>query len=390
MKRKNRFGILLKCISCILLCALMVITEGVGTVSATASKALFHFCNDKGKWGYMDANGKVIVKPKYDETWEFSEGRAVVVRNKKAGVIDATGKEIVKPAYQSIDLLISNKYSEGLLEMYKQDGTIVYIDKSGKEKIKLDKKYVEAYDFHEGYAGIIEKNGSTSVIDKNGKIVFHMSAKYQFSADGYQEGMLGVQDEKYGCGFMDKKGNLVVKPVYDMTQNYSEGLAVVYQNGKYGYINKKGKVVVKPQYDSAESFSGGLACVCKKGKYGYIDKTGKIVVKLQYKDADSFSQGLAAVQSGGKYGFINKKGEFVIEPQYQSAGSFSEGMALIELKDKCGYIDKNGKVIIKPKYSYGFEFQDGVAHVGVSDENTMGWGYVNKKGKEIFMHSDSF
>ena len=53
-----------------------------------------------------------------------------------------------------------------------------------------------------------------------------------------------------------------------------------------------------------------------------------------------------------------------------------------------GYIDKNGKVIVKPKYGEGYEFEYGVAHVSISDENIHGWGYVNKKGKEIFMHRD--
>ncbi|MGL4375735.1 MAG: WG repeat-containing protein, partial [Microcoleaceae cyanobacterium] len=38
-----------------------------------------------GKWGFIDKNGKVIVKPKYDEVRNFSEGLAAVKIGNKLG-----------------------------------------------------------------------------------------------------------------------------------------------------------------------------------------------------------------------------------------------------------------------------------------------------------------
>lgn len=67
------------------------------------------------------------------------------------------------------------------------------------------------------------------------------------------------------------------------------------QTRTYGYLNKTGEVVIKPGFQIATSFAEGLAAVTIGDKWGYIDKTGKQVIKPQFSGADSFCEGLAAV-----------------------------------------------------------------------------------------------
>ena len=70
-----------------------------------------------------------------------------------------------------------------------------------------------------------------------------------------------------------------------MAPSFSEGLAPVSTElinrfqGIYGYINKKGDFVIKPQFQTAQAFSEGLAfAIIKEGftvkKVGWIDKSG--------------------------------------------------------------------------------------------------------------------
>lgn len=59
-------------------------------------------------------------------------------------------------------------------------------------------------------------------------------------------------------GFLDMKGNEVVKPKYDYVKDYKEGLAAVTIDGKWGFVDKMGNEIIKPQYNDAESFKKGF------------------------------------------------------------------------------------------------------------------------------------
>lgn len=75
---------------------------------------------------------------------------------------------------------------------------------------------------------------------------------------------------------------LIIKPLFDRADDFSEGLACVWigdiSKGKWGFIDKAGNIIIAPQFDSAENFSKGLARVFTR-KWGYIDEAGNYVWK---------------------------------------------------------------------------------------------------------------
>lgn len=86
-------------------------------------------------------------------------------------------------------------------------------------------------------------------------------------------------------------------------------------DGKWGFIDKNGQQVIGPTYDVAEDFSEGLASVGIKGDDGY------------------------------KYGYINPRGDLVIQAIYDTPANFIEGIAYVIHDDHAHYIDKNGKEV---------------------------------------------
>ncbi|RYZ21545.1 MAG: WG repeat-containing protein [Chitinophagaceae bacterium] len=99
-------------------------------------------------------------------------------------------------------------------------------------------------------------------------------------------------------GFIDEQGAEVIEARYAVGGSFSEGLAHMKWNGGWGYINPDGSEVIAPRYRSAGAFSSGLAPVALDGDWGYIDREGKVRIPFQFSTAGSFYRGLATVGDG--------------------------------------------------------------------------------------------
>ena len=108
-------------------------------------------------------------------------------------------------------------------------------------------------------------------------LVIVSCAHFQSKSKSENSKLFNISVNNKTC-YIDKTGKVVVKPQFDMGNEFSEGLAAVsILGGGVGFIDNKGKVVIKPQLQFAETFSEGLAKVDISNRHGYIDKTGKYV-----------------------------------------------------------------------------------------------------------------
>ena len=118
-------------------------------------------------------------------------------------------------------------------------------------------------------------------IDKTGALVIAP----QFSLAWNFSGGLARVEVREKMIYINKQGKTVFTiPNGFWADQFSEGLAnVSIRNGSgaeaWGYINRKGDFVIKPQFEKAEPFYQGLAQVFLNGQAGYIDKSGQFVWK---------------------------------------------------------------------------------------------------------------
>jgi hypothetical protein len=91
------------------------------------------FIAPNGLYGFKDADGKIRIKPKYQEARSFNEDFASVKLNGKWGFIDKTGNVVIPPKYGDVGY-----FSEGLAQVQLNGklgywGQSGFIDKTGNE-----------------------------------------------------------------------------------------------------------------------------------------------------------------------------------------------------------------------------------------------------------------
>jgi len=89
---------------------------------------------------------------------------------------------------------------------------------------------------------------------------------------------------------MDLEGKQITSDTYEDVKIFNgDGYAAVKVNGKWGFINKDGEVVIKPQYEDARSFSNGYAAVKKNKTWGFIDANNEIFIDYMFSEVKDFT-----------------------------------------------------------------------------------------------------
>jgi hypothetical protein len=340
----------------------------------------------KGKGGFINRQGKMVIKPRFDIVRHFHDGRACVAITDKFdrelfGYIDQTGKVVV-PFQPGLDL---DDYSEGRLRI-EIKGKYGYLDRDGKVVIKP--QFDIANEFHQGLA-YVRAGEKYGFIDLEGKLVIplhiytnqdRLKDLIRMSGCRFPGEFLRIaKDQKYG--FLDRKGRIICPPQFDQAFDFSEGLAAVASGNKWGYLDGTGKLAIPLHYNAARSFSQGLAAVAIGQKYGYVDPTGKLAIPPQFSDAGEFADGVALVHlPDGAKGLVDKQGKIVtLNFSFDELEPFADGMAVVKVDGKYGYVDKQGTLIVKPQYDRAYQFDQGLARVVREDKV----GLIDRTGKVV-------
>lgn len=375
-----------------------------------------------GKCGYVDASGKMVINPQFDNALPFNSSldAAAVLVGGKWGLIDRDGKYIVNPQFDSISV--------------NRDSPTITVTTSGK----------------------------SGTIDRDGKFVINPQFDFlsAFDADGRAIVSVG---QKYGV--VDATGKYVISPQFDnISPDWSarsdnpeqpfrmlSAPLVVQQQGKYGFVDETGKVIIAPQFAFAGPFdaSGYAPAAIEEEDTQAFERTrddnanavealiraqiSQLVLGDIHRDGlrmtfslsnftmadqvrawliQNIRQGRWNVSSDvsrdpqglitgasiildqileatkrNRFGYVDKSGKFIISPQFEEAGNFTaSGLAPVRIGTAFGYADTKGKVVINPQWGQAGPFRkvngDWLAVVGTSGEGSdrVQFGAIDSKG----------
>ncbi|HEY8401743.1 MAG TPA: WG repeat-containing protein [Cytophagaceae bacterium] len=150
----------------------------------------------KGKYGFINTEGKVLIAPLYTEAGDFHEGLCAVKIKERWGVIDKTEKLIAQPYYEQI-----TNYKNGIA-MVKEDGKWNLINKEGRELHQA------------GYNNI-------TLTDK-GFYLLSVGGKYGLAGDNGRE---------------------ILAPRFEEIKILDNGYILVKKDGLWGVVDYKGTIV---------------------------------------------------------------------------------------------------------------------------------------------------
>jgi|GEM_PF-1761635 len=309
-----------------------------------------------GKYGLIDKLGNEILPPQYNSISAFASGVMWLGTEEGYYLINGEGKRVLPDAF---DKAFAYSASEGRVPVEKE-GKIAYFDTAGTQLTEFTFDRVGR--FYQGVAPVlnIAENG-WGILNKAGEMVVPPLYRKLFP---FKNG-LGVaslidinQHERFGV--INTQGEEVIPFVYGNISGTGAGGYFVAR--KYGeleaeqemltnksiILDRTGKVVAELDMMLWDEFSEGLVVAEQDGKFGFVGTDGEVKIPFQFDWVCPFSEGLAWAKGDEYYGFIDHEGNFAIPPQYVSNQEYilmkKEGVLVADPETKeMFYLDPSGR-----------------------------------------------
>jgi hypothetical protein len=266
----------------------------------SASEGRIRFVNHKHKTGFLDSNGKVIIKPEYKSAGDFKEGVASVCTSGKCGLIDIMGRKRIDFLYDSISILGENRYAAWL---------------KGKAALITDAnipltgfEFERIGPFSEGLS-VVCRDGSWMYLNKMGKNEFRTLYS---QAGSFINGMAVVMNDMQYQIISRQNQLYYTAPANQRITRNMEGLFFEVFDSKlrnYFAINNLGRVLWNNEKVPFMPSGSRMLIVSKGNLYGIINETGYEAwpVSFDFIRYDPLTEAWFVI-SGSISGYIDAQG----------------------------------------------------------------------------------
>lgn len=280
-------------------------------------------------YGYINRNGEMKIKGQFLSASTFSCGLAKVqLLDHSFGYIDKRGNLLAN------GFISCGQHHENLA-VATTDNIFGYINQKGTWSIVLSYKTTQytASNFSSDKIALLSPLDTSAFlfIDKTGEPILSLNKNVVDFVDNFHESFTRFRKNSH-YGFINRKGEVSIKPKYIFADNFHYGFAVVKTNEYYTFINKEGEEI-NAVLDNAKRFSDNhLAPICKNKKWGYIDTLGHVKIDFLYDNAYPFSEQTAVVMQNQKYGIIDENGSIIIPFEYDGMQNYFHNDMILAYK----------------------------------------------------------
>jgi hypothetical protein len=342
-----------------------------------AGTKVFYPIKDRGGYGVIDRNGKVLVEPSFREV--------------AYGYFGRTNKERLV-GQEGVLLINSDQW--------------VYVGEKGAEPFppRIDDFWFAINHGDSLFALFSHTRSSQKDAYALIPTMFDPTNRWKPPDGVHARGMLSegliavTQDEKWG--FADRQGKVVVEPAHDKAEPFIDGMAAVRVGELWGFIDMTGDLVIPPRYSGVSWFDDGLALVIEPDNEQafFVDKTGAKMHDFAHvwdtpKTAfPGFTNGIMVVASRKPSsasdrteilsGYIQPDGQWLMEPDLlgnYAECSFTEESAIAPRPTGTYLVHRSGKTLKKLRSSLWNGFRFGLASNRKGTE-----GYIDTSGKSVW------
>ncbi len=330
-----------------------------------------------GKWGLVNATGKIIADPVYttlekeksgtyiiagesdisgriykglinasgEKVLEFRYGALSVVNERviarmpsgnnlsRAGLLAIDGKVLIPFEFRNISPLGSLRYSAETPE-----GKYLIFDDVGN---RISNLVLDSLSSFIGDFSKIWEGHKAGLINRNGEVVVTPSYKQiEFGANSIEGRLFDRWQE------IDDANNEIASYRYDRIRRVEDTILLVEANSRFWLITESDQRVGNVVLDSVEEFEDGLAVALSSGKWGVLKSSGEWLISPKFKSIDR------------RNGFFNTSDfrnrwrvydEFAVEKTqgfYEEIGEYHKLHFPVRKGDYWGLISRTGEQVI--------------------------------------------
>jgi len=436
--------------------------------------------NSEWKYGMIDISFQEVLPYKYSLIKPLNNQYAIIKDQELTGLVNANGQVLVHPKYHVVELK-GKEFRGKVLDTYEiknvqnqlvaslqlknlkkaDQGVLVGLGLENSQLINAQGQLVKSFpqthvfEFSNGKA-VIKRDGRIGVINAAGEVLIPTTNKSVWIKDYF----LGVEFQENKWTLLNSELQKVTGREYQEIRPATEGLFPIKRQNSWGFIDNNGTEVIPPQYQEVADFKEDVAYANYLGSWGLIDKSGNWLIKPRFVKLEKITKNtylfktnthyglvntsqeeiyhtlnqLQATETGvieqnkdHQYGLISLEGEQMLSLQYQKISVFKEdpkyyqfedengkgifdisrrifvrdtgiqemrtldqGYIGVRINDQYGFIDVNGKLRIANRYEDVGVFSEDMSPVKLKGK----WGYVDRlerlKVQPLYETADHF